>query len=78
MKRVKIEKYNKEKKKAAWKKYKAERAARKYGFWENVRYIISEAWKTDKLTVLAIFTGFSLIGAVVLQECFLINMLLTL
>ena len=58
MKRVKIEKYNKEKKKAAWKKYKAERAARKYGFWENVRYIISEAWKTDKLTVFAIFTGF--------------------
>lgn len=58
MKRVKIAKYTKEKKKTAWAKFNAERAARKYGLWENVRYIIHEAWKADKLTVLAIFSGF--------------------
>ncbi|MCH5193764.1 MAG: ABC transporter ATP-binding protein [Oscillospiraceae bacterium] len=58
MKRVKIAKYTKEKDKAAWDKFNAERAARKYGLWENIRYIFSEAWSVDKVTVLMIFTGF--------------------
>lgn len=58
MKRVKIAKYTKEKDKAAWAKFNAERAARKYGLWENIRYIFSEAWSVDKVIVLMIFTGF--------------------
>ena len=58
MKRVKIAKYTKEKNKAAWAKYNAERAARKYGLWENLRYVFSQAWTADKITVLMIFTGF--------------------
>ncbi|MCH5347692.1 MAG: ABC transporter ATP-binding protein [Oscillospiraceae bacterium] len=58
MKRVKIAKYTKEKNKAAWDKFNAERAERKYGLWENIRYIFSEAWSVDKVTVLMIFTGF--------------------
>lgn len=58
MKRVKITKYTKEKNAAAWASYNAERAARKYGLWENIRYIVSQAWRVDKVTVLMIFTGF--------------------
>lgn len=58
MKHVKIAKYTKEKNKAAWAKYNAERAARKYGLWENMRYVFSQAWSVDKVTVLMIFTGF--------------------
>lgn len=58
MKRVKIAKYTKEKNKAAWAKYNAERAARKYGLWENMRYVFSQAWSVDKTTVLMVFTGF--------------------
>ena len=58
MKRVKIAKYTKEKNKAAWDKFNAERAARKYGLWENIRYVFSEAWTADKMTVLMILTGF--------------------
>lgn len=58
MKQVKIAKYTKEKNKAAWDKYNAESAARKYGLWENLRYIFSEAWSVDKITVLMIFSGF--------------------
>ena len=58
VKRVKIAKYTKEKNKAAWAKYNAERAARKYGLWENLRSVFSQAWTADKITVLMIFTGF--------------------
>ena len=58
MKRVKIAKYTKEKNKAAWAKYNAERAARKYGLWENLCYIFLQAWSVDKVTVLMVFTGF--------------------
>ncbi|MDE7288668.1 MAG: hypothetical protein K2N71_04065, partial [Oscillospiraceae bacterium] len=58
MKRVKIAKYTKEKNKAAWDKYNAESAARKYGLWENLRYVFSQAWKVDKVMVLMIFSGF--------------------
>ncbi len=58
VKRVKIAKYTKEKNKAAWAKFNAERAARKYGLWENLRYIFSQAWAVDKNMVLMIFTGF--------------------
>ena len=58
VKRVKIAKYTKEKNKAAWAKYNEERAARKYGLWENLRYIFSQAWAVDKFMVLMIFTGF--------------------
>ena len=58
MKRVKIAKYTKEKNKAAWAKFNAERAERKYGLWENLWYVFSEAWKVDKVTVLMVFTGF--------------------
>ena len=58
MKRVKIAKYSKGKNKVAWAKYNAERAARKYGLWENLRYIFSQAWSVDKVTVLMVFTGF--------------------
>lgn len=58
VKHVKIAKYTKEKNKAAWAKYNAERAARKYGLWENLRYVFSQAWTADKITVLMIFTGF--------------------
>ena len=58
VKHVKIAKYTKEKNKAAWAKYNEERAARKYGLWENLRYIFSQAWAVDKFMVLMIFTGF--------------------
>ncbi|MDE6688153.1 MAG: ABC transporter ATP-binding protein/permease, partial [Lachnospiraceae bacterium] len=58
VKRVKIAKYTKEKNKAAWAKFNAERAARKYGLWENLRYTFSQAWAVDKNMVLMIFTGF--------------------
>ena len=58
VKRVKIAKYTKEKNKAAWAKFNAERAARKYGLWENLRYTFSQAWAVDKIMVLMIFTGF--------------------
>ncbi len=58
VKRVKIAKYTKEKNKAAWAKFNAERAARKYGLWENLRYTFSQAWAVDKYMVLMIFTGF--------------------
>ena len=58
MKRVKIAKYTKEKDKAAWAKFNAERAARKYGLRENIRYIFSQGWKSDKKMLVMIFTGF--------------------
>lgn len=58
MKRVKIAKYTKEKNKAAWAKYNAERATRKYGLWENLQYVFSQAWAVDKKMVLIIFSGF--------------------
>ena len=58
VKRVKIAKYTKEKNKAAWAKFNAERAARKYSLWENLRYTFSQAWAVDKIMVLMIFTGF--------------------
>ncbi|MDE6748625.1 MAG: ABC transporter ATP-binding protein/permease [Lachnospiraceae bacterium] len=58
VKRVKIAKYTKEKNKAAWAKYNAERAARKYGLWESLQYVFSQAWTVDKFMVLMVFTGF--------------------
>ena len=58
MKRVKITKYTKEKDKAAWAKFKAERAARKYGLRENIKYIFSQGWKADKKMIVMIITGF--------------------
>lgn len=58
VKRVKIEKYTKEKNKAARAKSNAERAARKYGLWENLLYVLSQAWAADKIMVLMILTGF--------------------
>ena len=58
MKRVKIAKYTKEKNKAAWAKFNAERAERKFGLWENLRYVFSQAWSVDKKMVLIIFMGF--------------------
>lgn len=58
MKRVKIAKYTKEKNKAAWAKFNAERAARKYGLRENLRYVFSQAWTVDKFMVIMIFTSF--------------------
>ena len=58
MKRVKIAKYTKEKNKAAWAKFNAERAERKYGLRENIRYIFSQGWKADKKMLVMIFTGF--------------------
>ncbi|MBD5082234.1 MAG: ABC transporter ATP-binding protein [Ruminococcaceae bacterium] len=58
MKRVKIAKYTKEKNKAAWAKYNAESAARKYGLRENIKYIIAQGWKADKKMLIMIFTAF--------------------
>ena len=58
VKRVKIAKYTKEKNKAAWDKFNAEKAERKYGLWDNLRYVFSQAWKVDKFIVLMIFSGF--------------------
>ncbi len=55
---VKIAKYIKEKNKAAWVKYNAERATRKYGLWENLQYVFSQAWAVDKKMVLITFSGF--------------------
>ena len=57
MKRVKIAKYTKQKNKQAWEKFNAEKAQRKYGLWENVRYLFSQGWKCDKLTVLSVLAG---------------------
>ncbi len=58
MKRVKIAKYTREKDKAAWDKFKAERAQRKYGLRENIKYIFSQCWKADKKMLIMIFTSF--------------------
>ncbi|MDE6724205.1 MAG: ABC transporter ATP-binding protein/permease, partial [Ruminiclostridium sp.] len=58
MKRVKIAKYTKEKNKAAWAKFNAERAERKYGLRENIRYIFSQCWKADKKLIVMIFICF--------------------
>ncbi|MBD5129324.1 MAG: ABC transporter ATP-binding protein [Ruminococcaceae bacterium] len=58
MKRVKIAKYTKEKKEAAWAKFNAEKAERKYGLWDNLRYVFAQAWAVDKKMVLIIFAGF--------------------
>ena len=63
MKRVRIAKYTKEKHKAAVEKAKAERKARKYGLWDNIKYVISESWKADKKAVIMIFAGLIFINA---------------
>lgn len=58
MKRVKITKYTKEKHKAAVEKNKAEREKRRYGLWDNLTYIISKGWQTDKLIIIMMLLEF--------------------
>ena len=58
MKRVTITKYTKEKHKAAVEKNKAERKKRRYGLWDNLKYIISKGWQTDKLIIIMMLLEF--------------------
>ena len=44
-KRVKVAKYTKEKNAKAWENYYAEQAALTYSKWENMHYILREAWE---------------------------------
>ena len=55
MKKVKIAKYTKEKHKAAIEKDKAEKKARKYRFWDNMKFVIKRGWKIDKLIIVTLF-----------------------
>ena len=59
VKRVKIAKYTKEKHKAAVEMNKTERKKRRYGLWDNLKYIISKGWKTDKLIVVTMLLEFA-------------------
>lgn len=55
MKRVKVAKYTKEKKKAAWAEYDAEQEKIKYGRIDGIRYILEIAWKDHKPMLLCAF-----------------------
>ncbi len=54
---VKITKWDKKKKKADWEKYRAEKKKRKYGILENMRYILSEIWKSQPLMLILCLVG---------------------
>ncbi|MBO5558594.1 ABC transporter ATP-binding protein [Ruminococcus sp.] len=59
-KKVKITPYTKEKHKAAVEKDKADKKARKYHLWDNLRYVFGEGWRLDKLIVITILLEFVL------------------
>ena len=44
-KRVKVAKYTKEKNAKAWEDYRAQQAKLTYSIWENMGYILREAWE---------------------------------
>ncbi|MGN0634054.1 MAG: ABC transporter ATP-binding protein [Oscillospiraceae bacterium] len=62
MKRVKIAKYTKEKRKKVWDNYNKEQAKIKYKTGENMRYILSELWKSQPVMFLLLIV--ELISAV--------------
>lgn len=52
---IKVTKWDKEKKKASRKSYKAEIKKQRYGILTNVFYVLKEIWKSDKLMLATCF-----------------------
>lgn len=55
---VKVKKWDKEKKKEDWAKYRAEIKSQKYGIMQNLSFAMREIWRADKLVVISCF-GFA-------------------